>query len=98
MGYNPYRKFKAKPADYVFVAAALVVSLGLARLGPRRLTIAAGVRPRVKSADWSEGVDDQVEVGAGDRDDVEADRVGVDLVGSEPLDGELTDASLLGDA
>ena len=29
MGYNPYRKFKAKPADYVLVAAALVVSLGL---------------------------------------------------------------------
>jgi hypothetical protein len=29
VGYNPYRKFKAKPADYVLVAAALVVSLGL---------------------------------------------------------------------
>jgi hypothetical protein len=29
VGYNPYRKFKAKPADYVLVVAALVVSLGL---------------------------------------------------------------------
>jgi hypothetical protein len=29
VGYNPYRKFRAKPADYVFVAAALVVSLAL---------------------------------------------------------------------
>jgi energy-coupling factor transporter transmembrane protein EcfT len=29
VGYNPYRKFKAKPADYVFVAAALVVSVAL---------------------------------------------------------------------
>jgi hypothetical protein len=29
VGYNPYRKFRAKPADYVLIAAALVVSLGL---------------------------------------------------------------------
>jgi energy-coupling factor transporter transmembrane protein EcfT len=29
VGYNPYRKFKAKPADYVLVAAALVVCIGL---------------------------------------------------------------------
>jgi hypothetical protein len=29
VGYNPYRKFKAKPADYVLVAAALLVSLAL---------------------------------------------------------------------
>jgi len=26
---NPYRKFRAKPADYVLVAAALLVSLAL---------------------------------------------------------------------
>jgi hypothetical protein len=29
VGYNPYRKFRAKPADYVLVGAALAVSLGL---------------------------------------------------------------------
>ena len=29
VGYNPYRKFRAKPADYALVAAALLVSLGL---------------------------------------------------------------------
>jgi hypothetical protein len=29
MGFNPYRKFKAKPADYVFVAAGVVVAAGL---------------------------------------------------------------------
>jgi hypothetical protein len=29
VGYNPYRKFKAKPADYVLVAAALLVALAL---------------------------------------------------------------------
>jgi hypothetical protein len=29
VGYNPYRKFRARPADYVLVAAALLVSLGL---------------------------------------------------------------------
>jgi hypothetical protein len=29
VGLNPYRKFRAKPADYVLVAAALVISLGL---------------------------------------------------------------------
>jgi hypothetical protein len=29
VGYNPYRKFKAKPADYALVAAALAVSAAL---------------------------------------------------------------------
>jgi hypothetical protein len=29
VGYNPYRKFKARPADYVMVATALLVSFGL---------------------------------------------------------------------
>lgn len=29
MGFNPYRKFKAKPADYVFVAAGVVAAVGL---------------------------------------------------------------------
>jgi hypothetical protein len=29
VGYNPYRKFTARPADYVLVAAALIVSAGL---------------------------------------------------------------------
>lgn len=29
MGYNPYRKYRARPADYVMVVAALVVSAGL---------------------------------------------------------------------
>jgi hypothetical protein len=29
VGYNPYRKFKAKPADYALVAAALAVSMAL---------------------------------------------------------------------
>jgi len=29
MGYNPYRKFRAKPADYVFVVAALVTAAAL---------------------------------------------------------------------
>jgi hypothetical protein len=29
VGYNPYRKFKARPADYVLVVAALVVCLAL---------------------------------------------------------------------
>ena len=29
VGLNPYRKFKAKPADYALVAAALLVSCAL---------------------------------------------------------------------
>lgn len=29
MGYNPYRKYRARPADYVMVVAALVVAAGL---------------------------------------------------------------------
>jgi len=26
MGFNPYRRFRARPADYVLVAAAIIVS------------------------------------------------------------------------
>jgi energy-coupling factor transporter transmembrane protein EcfT len=26
VGYNPYRRFKAKPADYVLVAVCIVVA------------------------------------------------------------------------
>jgi hypothetical protein len=33
VGFNPYRKFRAKPADYALVAAALVVALGLLAWG-----------------------------------------------------------------
>jgi hypothetical protein len=29
VGLNPYRKFRAKPADYVLVGSALFVSLAL---------------------------------------------------------------------
>ncbi len=29
MGYNPYRRFKARPSDYVLVVAAVVVALAL---------------------------------------------------------------------
>jgi hypothetical protein len=29
MGFNPYRKFVAKRADYVFVAAAVAAVIGL---------------------------------------------------------------------
>jgi energy-coupling factor transporter transmembrane protein EcfT len=29
MGFNPYRKFKAKPADYAFVAAGIVAAVSL---------------------------------------------------------------------
>jgi hypothetical protein len=29
VGLNPYRKFRAKPADYALVAAALAISLAL---------------------------------------------------------------------
>jgi hypothetical protein len=27
VGYNPYRKFKAKPSDYVLVVTAILVAL-----------------------------------------------------------------------
>jgi len=33
MGYNPYRKFRAKPADYVLVATAVAVALALVLWG-----------------------------------------------------------------
>jgi hypothetical protein len=33
VGYNPYRKFRARPVDYVLVVAALVVALGLVLWG-----------------------------------------------------------------
>jgi hypothetical protein len=29
MGFNPYRKFVAKPADYAFVVAAVLAAVGL---------------------------------------------------------------------
>ena len=29
VGYNPYRKFKAKPSDYVLVAVAIVIAIAL---------------------------------------------------------------------
>jgi hypothetical protein len=29
MGFNPYRKFTARPGDYAMVAAAIAVALGL---------------------------------------------------------------------
>ena len=29
MGFNPYRKFRARRADYVFVAAAIVAAIAL---------------------------------------------------------------------
>jgi len=29
VGYNPYRKFKASPSDYVLVVVALAVALAL---------------------------------------------------------------------
>jgi hypothetical protein len=29
MGFNPYRKYVAKRADYVFVGAAVLAALGL---------------------------------------------------------------------
>jgi hypothetical protein len=29
VGYNPYRRFRARPADYVLVVVALVVAVGL---------------------------------------------------------------------
>jgi hypothetical protein len=33
VGYNPYRKFRARPVDYVLVVAALVVALALVLWG-----------------------------------------------------------------
>jgi hypothetical protein len=33
VGFNPYRKFRARPADYALVVAALVVVLGLLAWG-----------------------------------------------------------------
>jgi len=29
VGFNPYRRFRAKPADYALVAAAVLVALAL---------------------------------------------------------------------
>ena len=29
MGFNPYRKFVARPADYVFIAVGMLIALGL---------------------------------------------------------------------
>jgi energy-coupling factor transporter transmembrane protein EcfT len=29
VGYNPYRRFKAKPADYVLVAVCLAIAVAL---------------------------------------------------------------------
>jgi len=29
VGFNPYRKFRARPADYALVAAAVAVACGL---------------------------------------------------------------------
>ncbi len=29
VGFNPYRKFKAKPSDYVFVVAGVLVAVAL---------------------------------------------------------------------
>ena len=29
VGFNPYRKFKAKPADYLLVSASTLVAVGL---------------------------------------------------------------------
>lgn len=29
MGYNPYRKFQARPADYAMVVAAMAIAIGL---------------------------------------------------------------------
>jgi hypothetical protein len=29
VGYNPYRRFRAKPADYVLVVAAVGIALAL---------------------------------------------------------------------
>jgi len=29
VGFNPYRKFRARPADYALVVAAIVIAAGL---------------------------------------------------------------------
>jgi hypothetical protein len=29
MGYNPYRKYRARPADYVLLALVFVIAIGL---------------------------------------------------------------------
>jgi hypothetical protein len=29
VGYNPYRKFRAKPGDYVLVIVAVLLAIGL---------------------------------------------------------------------
>jgi hypothetical protein len=33
VGFNPYRKFKARPADYALVVAAILVALALVLWG-----------------------------------------------------------------
>jgi hypothetical protein len=33
VGFNPYRKFKARPTDYALVVAAIVVALALVAWG-----------------------------------------------------------------
>jgi hypothetical protein len=33
VGFNPYRKFKARPTDYVLVVAAILVALALVAWG-----------------------------------------------------------------
>jgi hypothetical protein len=33
VGFNPYRKFKARPADYALVVAAVVIALALVAWG-----------------------------------------------------------------
>jgi len=29
VGFNPYRKFRAKPSDYLMVGASLIIAAGL---------------------------------------------------------------------
>jgi hypothetical protein len=33
MGFNPYRRFRARPSDYLLVASALAVAAGLVMWG-----------------------------------------------------------------
>jgi hypothetical protein len=33
VGFNPYRRFRARPADYALVAAAILVALALVLWG-----------------------------------------------------------------
>jgi hypothetical protein len=33
VGFNPYRKYRARPADYALVAAAILVALALVLWG-----------------------------------------------------------------